>query len=74
MMGLEAEVTDNTLTIGFYGDMESGTWCRMDNIRVGYIPAEEPDKPVEKEELNSLLEEVGTLKAEDYIRRQHRRM
>lgn len=66
MMGLEAEVTDNTLTIGFYGDMESGTWCRMDNIRVGYIPAEEPDKPVEKEELNSLLEEVGTLKPEDY--------
>lgn len=66
MIGLEAEVTDNTLTIGFYGNMGAETWCRMDNIRVGCIAAEEPDQPVEKEELNNLLEEAGTLKPEDY--------
>lgn len=66
MIGLEAEVTDNTLTIGFYGDMGADTWCRMDNIRVGFVPVKEPEKPVEKEELNNLLEEVGALKPEDY--------
>ena len=66
MIGLEAEVTDNTLKIGFYGNMGADTWCRMDNIRVGYVAAEEPDKPVEKEGLNNLLEEVESLKPEDY--------
>lgn len=53
VIGLEAEVTDQTLTIGIAAEMAGGAWTHADEFRVGRImPKTTPDS---KEELQKQL-------------------
>lgn len=62
-IGLVADVTDGTLTIGIAGKISKAKWSHVDDFRMGRLPDVET---YTKAQLQILLTEAGTYQAADY--------
>lgn len=63
-VGMTVEVGNSPITVGFYGKMTANAWANADEFRMGRLP--DAPETFSKAQLQTLLTEAGTYKAEDY--------
>lgn len=64
-IGLVAEVTDRTLTIGLSGNLAGGAWSHVDDICVGLVESSETPDSKAAMEVIKLINEIGKVTATD---------
>ncbi len=64
-IGLVAEVTDHTLTIGLSGNLAGGAWSHVDDFCVGLVTSTETDDSRAAMEVVRLINQIGTITATD---------
>lgn len=64
-IGLVAEVTDRTLSIGLSGNLAGGAWSHVDDICVGLVESSETPDSKAAMEVIKLINEIGKVTATD---------
>lgn len=64
-IGLVAEVTDHTLTIGLSGSLAGGAWSHVDDFCVGMVESKETPDSKKAFEVIKLINQIGTVTATD---------